>query len=133
MKRLFRDLSITLLVVCELSKTSSVEETLHQAEGLEKEYDWCGVAKCYEKAIGLMPAEDFSRMSETQERLGYAFYRAAFQVEDNNEFMERMRQAVAAYENARKFYGRLNGSAKTPRMLRCDDRLRGLLACIRSA
>jgi tetratricopeptide (TPR) repeat protein len=97
-----------------------VEETLHQAEGLEKEYDWCGVAKCYEKAIGLMSAEDSSRMSEAQERLGYASYRAAFQVENNNEFMERMRQAVAAYENARKFYGRLNGSAKTPRILRCD-------------
>jgi tetratricopeptide (TPR) repeat protein len=97
-----------------------VEETLHQAEGLEKEYDWCGAAKCYEKAIGLMSAEDFSRMSATQERLGFAFYRAAFQVESNNEFMERMRQAVAAYDNAIKFYGRLDGSAKTPRILRCD-------------
>lgn len=97
-----------------------MEELLRQAEGLEKKYDWCGAAKCYEKALGLMPEHDFSMKGETHERLGHAFYRAAFQVESNSEFLERMRQAAAVYEKAKEFYGKSTESVKTPRMLRCD-------------
>jgi tetratricopeptide (TPR) repeat protein len=97
-----------------------VEEILHHAEQLEKEYDWSGAAGSYAKALNLLPQDDFSKMGKLHERLGYAFYRAAFQAENNSVFNERMRQAVAAYEKAKEFYERLSGSVKTPRILRSD-------------
>ena len=103
-----------------MSGASSVEEILHQAERLEKEYDWLGAADSYEKALKLLSEEDFSKKGETYERLGYAFYRAAFQAESNDEFKQRLRQAIEDYEKAKEFYQRLNDPAKTGRILRCD-------------
>jgi hypothetical protein len=97
-----------------------VEEILHQAETLEKEYDWPGASELYEKALNLLPQDDFSKMGEIHESLGYAFYHFAFQAESKDEFRERLRQSVAAYEKAVGCYGKLNGSVKTARTSRCN-------------
>jgi tetratricopeptide (TPR) repeat protein len=97
-----------------------VEEILHQAEQLEKDYDWSSAAGLYEKARSLLPQNDFLRMGEISVRLGYAFYRAAFQAESNDEFRQTLRQAILTYEKTKELHGRLNESAKAPSMLRCD-------------
>ncbi|MGA3192995.1 MAG: hypothetical protein ABSD73_10865 [Candidatus Bathyarchaeia archaeon] len=97
-----------------------MEEILHQAERLEKEYDWLKAAESYEKALNLLPEDDFLSKGEIHERLGYAFYRAAFQAESNDEFRERMRQAVAGFEKAKELYQKLNEPKKTGIMLHCD-------------
>jgi tetratricopeptide (TPR) repeat protein len=59
-------------------------------------------------------------MEEIYERVGYASYRSAFQTESNEKFRERLRKAILSYEKAKELQGRLNDSAKTPGMLRCD-------------
>jgi len=61
-----------------MSEASTVEEILHHAEQLEKDYDWLKAAESYEKALKLLHQDDFSRMGEIHERMGYAFYRTAF-------------------------------------------------------
>ena len=66
-----------------------MEEILHQAEQLEKEYDWLGASTLYEKALNLLPEDDYSRKGEMHERLGYVFYRAAFQAESNDDVQEK--------------------------------------------
>jgi len=97
-----------------------VEETLHEVERLEKEHEWLKAADSYEKALKLLPEDDFSRKAETQERLGYALYRAAFQAESNDEFRQRLRQATVDYDKAKESYKKLNDTAKTGRALRCN-------------
>jgi hypothetical protein len=97
-----------------------VEEILHRAERLEKEYDWVGAAESYEKALNLLPEDDFSRMGQAYERLGYAFYRAAMQAESQEEFRERMRRAIGTCERAHELYRRLIDKQKSARMLRCE-------------
>ena len=74
-----------------LSEALSVEEILHQAEQSETEFDWLRAAKSYEKALNLLPQDDFSKRGDVNERLGYAFYRFAFQAESKDEFRERLR------------------------------------------
>jgi hypothetical protein len=111
---------VNLPVTLGLSEESAVEEILNQAERLEKAYEWLRAADSYEKALKLLPENDFSRKSETYERLGYAFYRFAFQAESNDEFRQRLRQAIANYEKVKEFCGMLNGPSKKPRILRCD-------------
>jgi tetratricopeptide (TPR) repeat protein len=103
-----------------LSEESAVEEILNQAERLEKEYEWLGAAEAYAKALKLLPQDDFSRRGETYEGLGYAFYRAAFQAENNDEFRQRLRQATVDYDKAKESYQKLNDPAKTGRALRCN-------------
>jgi len=97
-----------------------VEEILHQAERLEKEYDWFGAAESYEKAMGLVPEDDSARKGKIHERLGYAFYRFAFQAESSDEFRQRLGQAAANYEKARELYQRLNEPKKIGIVCRCD-------------
>jgi len=101
-------------------ESSDVESFLSQAKEREKAYDWLGAAEFYEKAIGLVPETDFLKLGQLQERMGYAFYRAALQAESVGEFGERMRRAVADYERAKEFYSRLSESGKKPLVLRCD-------------
>jgi hypothetical protein len=98
----------------------AVEEIQGQAERLEREYDWLGAAESYEKALKLLPENDYSTKGETYERLGYAFYRAAFQAESNDDFTQTLRRAVADYEKARDNYQRLNDPTKIERALRCE-------------
>ena len=97
-----------------------MEEILHQAEQLEKEYDWLGAAESYEKALKLLPEDDFLRKGEIHERLGYALYHAAFQAEGRDEFKERLHQAILSYQKTKELCGRLDDQSNTPRRRRCD-------------
>jgi hypothetical protein len=103
-----------------MSNNFEVDQILGQAKENEGQYNWLGSAELYTRASGLVPETDFFRRGEFQERVGYAFYRAALQAENVDEFRERMPQAVANYEKAKEFYGRLGEARKKPRMLRCD-------------
>jgi hypothetical protein len=116
----FQRLVVNSLVIYGSSEESAVEEILGQAERLEKDYEWFRAAGSYEKALKLLPEDDFSGKGETYERLGYAFYRAAFQAEGNDEFRQRLRRAIADYEKAREHYQKLNDPKKTGIVLRCD-------------
>jgi hypothetical protein len=97
-----------------------LEELLHQAEHLEMEYEWLIAAESYEKALKLLSEDDFSRKAETYERLGYAFYRAAFQAETNDDFRQTLRKAIADYEKAKENYQKLNEPKNTATAIRCD-------------
>ena len=97
-----------------------MEEILHQAEHLEKEYDWLRATELHKKALNLLPQDDFSKAGEIHESLGYAFYRFAFQAESKDEFKERLRQSADAYGEAVEFYGKLNEPVKKARISRCN-------------
>ena len=97
-----------------------MEEILHQAEQSEKECDWSGAAESYKKALNLLPQDDSPRTGEIHERLGYAFYRFAFQAESKDEFRERLRQSTVAYEKAVEFYRKLNELVKALWTPRCN-------------
>ncbi len=97
-----------------------MEEILHHAEQLEKDYDWLGAAESYRKTFNLLSENDFSRRGEVTERLGHAFYRAAFQAENKDEFRDRLRQAVLSHGKAKEFYAKMAETEKEGRMLRCD-------------
>ena len=97
-----------------------MEEILHQAEQLEKEYDWLGATKLCEKALSTLDQDGLSKIGELSERLGYAFHRAAMQAKSPREFKIRSTKAVQNYQKAKEFYAKEVDSAATPRMLRCD-------------
>jgi tetratricopeptide (TPR) repeat protein len=103
-----------------LSEAPILEEILNKIERLEKEYEWLGAAESFEKALKLLPQDDFLKVGETYERLGYAFYRAAFQADSNDEFRQRLSQAIAGYENAGECHQRVSEQNKAGRMLRCQ-------------
>jgi len=108
------------LMVCSMSGAFGVEPILSHAREKEREYDWLAAVGFYKKVLGLVSEMDLLRMGQVQERVGHAFYRAAMQAEGVEQFRDRILQAVANYEKAKEFYGRLSEPRKTPWMLRCD-------------
>jgi len=103
-----------------MSEPSSAGVFLSQAEEKEREYDWLVAAEFYRKALNSVSETDFLKRGEVQERIGYAFYRAAMQAESADQFEERMRQAVENYGTAKEFYARLSKPREKSWMLRCD-------------
>jgi len=104
-----------------MSRSEKVEVALGKAEELEKEYDWAKAADRYKQGVGAIGKKDFFRKGEIQERIGYCFHRAAMQAESQEEFKQRMQQAIEAYEKAHGFYEKLTGKQKMARMLRCKS------------
>jgi hypothetical protein len=106
-------------MACGLSEALSVKEILHQAEQLEKKYDWVGAADSYNKTLALLSENGFSRKADVTERLGYALYHFAFQAETPEEFRERMHQAALSHEKAAQFYAKTTETEKG-RVPRCE-------------
>ena len=98
-----------------MHNTSNIDEVISQAKKKEKEYDWLGAAETYKKGLDSIPPHDFLRSGELQERLGYAFRRAAMQADEVDEFRNRMRKAAASYEKAREAYNSIGQDAPTAR------------------
>lgn len=103
-----------------MSDASGAEAVLIQAEEQEKEYNWLGAVESYKKALVLFSEQDAFSRGDTYERMGYASYKAALQAESVNEFKERIRDAIANHDKAKKFYDGLDDVEKAPRMLRCE-------------
>jgi KaiC/GvpD/RAD55 family RecA-like ATPase len=104
-----------------MSKKWSLRRVLAQAKEKEKKYDWFRAAKSYDKAhTRVLKQKDFLKAGEIQERIGFCFYRAAMQAENQEEFRDRMRHAVEAYDKAHGFYEKLLKKQRDARKLRCD-------------
>ena len=102
-----------------MSQKEKVEEIFSKAEVFGKEYEWLKAADLYGQALRVVGKNDFLKIGEVQERVGYAFYRAAMQAESQEEFKGKMRRAVEAYERACEFYERLENEQKAGRGFRC--------------
>ena len=104
-----------------MSNTSSADAILAQANIKEKEYNWLGAAETYAKGLDSILAQNFSGLGDLHEHLGYAFRKAAMQVEDVDEFKNRMNKAAAHYGKALEAYERISGSkTANAKGLRCD-------------
>ncbi len=109
-----------------MSKNQSLQRILTKAEKKEKEFSWLDSAKFYEKALDrIVKLKDFLKShsylveaGDIQERIGFCFYRAAMQAENQEEFRERTLKAIQTYEKARRFYEK-SKDEKSARMSRC--------------
>jgi len=120
MKSLFRDLLVTSYWSVVMSEALSLESILSDAEQKEREYDWSEAAKSLDRASRLVPPQDFLKMGEIYERLGYAFYKTAMQAEGKNAFGVACHKAVENYGKSKEFYGMISESSGKCKMLRCD-------------
>ena len=102
-----------------MPRDQSLQCILAQAEEKEKKYDWSDAIVFNKKALDqTLKRRDFSKAGEIQERIGFCLHRAAMQAGSQEEFKERMRQAVESYEEAYGFYEKLMDE-KSARIFRC--------------
>ncbi len=103
-----------------MSDDQQASSLLKRAEQQEREYDWLAATESYEKVLGSVPEQDYSKTAQLIELSAYALYRAAMQANTPGESRGRLEQAVARYERARGFYERLSEPGRTPRTQRCQ-------------
>jgi KaiC/GvpD/RAD55 family RecA-like ATPase len=96
------------------------EALLSRGREQEKKYDWLGAAESYEKALDLVAEQNSIKKGEVYELLRSAFYHAAMQAKDREEFVNNMHKSIASCKKASEFYGATDASEKTPRTLLCD-------------
>ena len=100
-------------------KSRDLEKTGAQPTEHERAYDWLEASEKYKKSLSPIDERDFSAIGDVKERLGYASYRAAMQAKSQEEFKEKMQEAVRAYEEAHRLYDQLEGKEKA-RTYRCE-------------
>jgi hypothetical protein len=101
-----------------LSEGAGVEEILGRASTLEREYEWLQASDLYRQVLSGADEGDYFKRGEVQERIGLCLHRAAMQAENRDEFLEKMRRAVQAYEEAGGLYER-TGDENAAWVLRC--------------
>ena len=66
---------------------------------MEKSYEWLQATEYYRKALDLEIAEkDSLKAADLKERMGFCFYRSAFQARDNVEFKKMIKKAIRSYQ-----------------------------------
>ena len=100
MKKLFQYCKYNNNLVIAL-QGSSLESILDKARELEKKYEWLQAIEYYKKGSSLvLERNELAKIAELQEKIGFCFFRGAFQAESNTDFRSRMKLGARAYEEA---------------------------------
>ena len=98
-------------------KKDALRTFLSNAGELEKRYEWLQATEFYQKAIDqTSKKKDFRKGAEIHEKMGFSFYRSAFQSQTNIAFRKRLKLAIQAYQGARKLLAKIkekNSQAKS--------------------
>ncbi|KON29669.1 hypothetical protein AC477_05645, partial [miscellaneous Crenarchaeota group-1 archaeon SG8-32-1] len=90
---------------------------LNLAEEQEKRYEWLKAADLYKKASVFPTKEkDSLGVAELQEKIGFCYFRAAFQARTNKEYRKYMKQSVETYEKELKLLEELEETDKGVRI-----------------
>ena len=72
---------------------------LKKAKECEKRYDWQQASDFYRKASSLaLDQKDLLMAANFHEKMGFCFYRAAFQAQDNIAFKGKIKKAIREYQ-----------------------------------
>ena len=98
MKKLFQYYKCNNSLLITL-QGSNFESLLDKAKELEKKYEWLQAIEYYKKGSSLvLESNELTKIAELQEKIGFCFFRGAFQAESNTDFRSRMKLAARAYE-----------------------------------
>lgn len=81
------------------------EDWLMDLSQLEKEYKWFDAAKSYEQELRSEPRSD-SRLADSWQRIGFCYDLSSRQAKSQEEFKERRRLAITAYEQAADLFSK---------------------------
>ena len=78
---------------------NSLQSLLNKTQELEKRYEWLQAAEIYQKASPIaLKNNDLLKVAELDELIGFCYFRAAFQAQNNIEFKDRLKLAIQAYD-----------------------------------
>jgi predicted transcriptional regulator len=96
----------------------NIDGMLSEAAELEKKYKWLEVYELYDQALKT-GMKDYFRKGEIQEKIGYSLYRAAFQNEQERDFLDGVKKAAEAYSLAQSLYEKMESDQALTLALRC--------------
>ena len=80
-------------------KKGGLEYLLNQAKEEGEKHEWLQAADLHQKAADLaLKDNDLTKAATIAHRVGFCFYRAAYQAQTNVEFRKRLKRVIEAYE-----------------------------------
>jgi len=96
---------------------NSLELLLNKAKELEKKCQWLQASDFYRKAKRLaLDQKDLSKAADFHEKMGFCFYRAAFQAQDNIDFKEKIKKAIREYQKELRLFEETEENDNEPRI-----------------
>jgi len=96
---------------------NSLASLLNKAKKLEKKYEWLQAADYYSKASDLaLERNNIMKAADLNGKIGFCFYRAAFQAQTNAEFKKLLKQSIQAHEKEISNLAVTEEDNKQPRM-----------------
>ncbi len=80
-----------------------LQSLLDKAKKKERKYEWLQAADVYTKVINLLEEKNVLKTAELQEKIGYCYFRAAFQAQQPEQNKKRVNNAIKAYDAAVNF------------------------------
>ena len=97
----------------------NLESLLDKAKKLEKKYEWLQAAKFYRKAKSIaFNQKDLIKAANLHEKMGFCFYRAAFQAKDNIDFKKKIKKAIREYQEELRLFEEIEEEDYEPRIKR---------------
>jgi KaiC/GvpD/RAD55 family RecA-like ATPase len=97
-------------------QSGNLESLLDKAKELENKYEWLQAIERYEKALELVPVKDILTTADLNKKIGFCYYRAAFQAQTNAEFKELLKHSIQAYEKEMNNLAVTEEDKKEPRI-----------------
>jgi len=95
----------------------SLESILDEAKEHEKRYEWTQAVKVYEKAsLIVQKNNDYTKIVEILEKIGFCYFRAALQAQNNEENIDRIKYAIKSYQEAVELVDRVDFPQKRIRI-----------------
>ena len=84
---------------------TNLESLLEKAKELEKRYEWLQATEYYNKAADFNRDEENNfKVAEIQEKIGYCYFRSAFQARVKSIFHKRMTSSALAYKKSAEYF-----------------------------
>ena len=102
-----------IITLTDRLEKCNLESLLEKANELEKRYEWLQATEFYEKAFAYnLKSNYFFRAAEIQAKMGFCYFKSAFQATQKSQFNKRIRLAVHAYEKAANHFGNSENEKK---------------------
>ncbi len=98
-------------------QSSNLESLLKKAEEQEKKYEWLQASDFYRKAKNLaLNQKNLIKVANLHEKMGFCFYRAAFQAQSNIDFKEKIKKAIREYQEELILFQEIEEKDSQPRI-----------------
>jgi len=128
-KSFFRSLKLCFYGFLNMPESQNLEQLIGEAKEQEKGYEWLTAVDFYKKALSFaLDSKDFLKAGEISERIGFCYFKAAYQAENSENFKQHIHLATESYSKAAELFEKAEVAEKEQLARRNHYKALGVIA-----